>query len=223
MHSRVRSGLRGEVVSCAHVPTAPSRITDKLLDCQDPQSGKGGEKPAHDETLFIIIHQTYELWFKQVLHEVKSVIDIFHQVCRRCRVVYLLRCSSVRAHLHCSCAARSLHLATLLIWCVFASLTQDYVPERDLGTALARLRRVTRIQKILNEQVGILQTMLPHDFLEFRKLLVPASGFQSVQFRILENRLGIPAGHRLKYQKTNYTKYFTEEHQVGRERCCVVL
>ncbi|HEX6203195.1 MAG TPA: tryptophan 2,3-dioxygenase family protein [Thermoanaerobaculia bacterium] len=39
---------------------------DELLDLQTPASG--GEE--HDEMLFIVIHQVYELWFKQVLHEV---------------------------------------------------------------------------------------------------------------------------------------------------------
>lgn len=37
----------------------------KLLSMQKPRSNP----PEHDETLFIIIHQTYELWFKQLLHE----------------------------------------------------------------------------------------------------------------------------------------------------------
>ena len=38
---------------------------DKLLGLQEPRS----DPPEHDETLFIIIHQVYELWFKQLLHE----------------------------------------------------------------------------------------------------------------------------------------------------------
>ena len=41
---------------------------DELLDLQKPESD--GE---HDEMLFIIIHQTYELWFKQMLHEIAEV------------------------------------------------------------------------------------------------------------------------------------------------------
>jgi tryptophan 2,3-dioxygenase len=32
---------------------------------------------AHDEMLFIIIHQAYELWFKQIIHELKSIHGIF--------------------------------------------------------------------------------------------------------------------------------------------------
>lgn len=51
---------------------------DKILNAQDIESAKHGH-PAHDETLFIIIHQTYELWFKQILHEVSSVAQIFNK------------------------------------------------------------------------------------------------------------------------------------------------
>ena len=47
---------------------------DKLLDCQDPESLRLGRE-AHDEHLFIIIHQTYELWFKQIRHEMALVLD----------------------------------------------------------------------------------------------------------------------------------------------------
>ena len=51
---------------------------DKILDAQHPVSKeKGGE--AHEEMLFIIIHQTYELWFKQILHEVKSIMNLFKE------------------------------------------------------------------------------------------------------------------------------------------------
>ncbi len=42
---------------------------DELLALQRPRSGEPGGEPEHDEILFIVIHQVYELWFKQVLHE----------------------------------------------------------------------------------------------------------------------------------------------------------
>lgn len=45
---------------------------DQLLDLQHPLS----DGPEHDELLFIIIHQTYELWFKQILHEVDRVVEL---------------------------------------------------------------------------------------------------------------------------------------------------
>src|SRR2546427_10064222 len=42
---------------------------EKLLSLQKPRSSP----PEHDETLFIIIHQTYELWVKQLLHEFEKI------------------------------------------------------------------------------------------------------------------------------------------------------
>lgn len=55
------------------------------------------------------------------------------------------------------------------------------------------------------EQVTILETMTPLDFMAFRDLLCPASGFQSLQFRLLENKLGVRQELRVKY---NYLKIF---------------
>jgi len=51
---------------------------DKILDAQHLISDKKGGA-AHEEMLFIIIHQTYELWFKQILHEVGSAMDLFRK------------------------------------------------------------------------------------------------------------------------------------------------
>jgi tryptophan 2,3-dioxygenase len=45
---------------------------DRILDAQKPWSGQGSE-PAHDEMLFIVFHQTYELWFRQVLFELDDI------------------------------------------------------------------------------------------------------------------------------------------------------
>ena len=49
---------------------------DRLLSAQAPESAKQG-RPAHDELLFIIVHQAYELWFKQILHEMGRIDGIF--------------------------------------------------------------------------------------------------------------------------------------------------
>ncbi len=51
---------------------------DKILTAQQPESALHGEE-AHDEMLFIIVHQAYELWFKQMAHEMQSVINILNQ------------------------------------------------------------------------------------------------------------------------------------------------
>lgn len=130
----------------------------QILSAQNRVSEKAG-RPAHDEMLFIIIHQAYELWFKQVLFEMDSVLDIF---------------------------------------------SQASVPERSMGTAVGRLQRVTEILRLLNDQVKILETMTPGDFLDFRDLVTPASGFQSLQFRLLEIKLGLELPQRMTYQDQPY-------------------
>ena len=54
-----------------------------------------------------------------------------------------------------------------------------------------RLSRVVMILKLMVDQIHVLETMTPQDFLDFRAYLSHASGFQSLQFRLLENKLGI--------------------------------
>ncbi len=108
----------------------------QLLDAQHLES----DPPAHDELLFITIHQVYELWFKQLLHEVEAARD-----------------------------AMSGGVAGGRLW-----------------WAQHLLARVHVIERVLVQQVDVLETMTPQDFLEFRQRLAPASGFQSVQFRELE-------------------------------------
>ena len=49
---------------------------DEILNAQTLRSA-ALEKPAHEEMLFIIVHQVYELWFKQIIHELESVIEVF--------------------------------------------------------------------------------------------------------------------------------------------------
>jgi tryptophan 2,3-dioxygenase len=135
---------------------------NKLLDTQLPKSKELENNEAHDETLFIIVHQVYELWFKQILHELKSIVEMF---------------------------------------------SGKTVQEKDLTTVVARLERITKIQALLVDQLGVIETMTPMDFLEFRDLLVPASGFQSVQFREIEVLMGL---------KTNNRKEVDREYFLGR-------
>ena len=140
---------------------------DRLLQSQSLKSSEVGEM-VHDEMLFIIIHQTYELWFKQILHELNSILNMFKG---------------------------------------------NYVQEENIGTVVARLDRIIEIQKLLIDQVGILETMTPMDFLEFRDLLTPASGFQSVQFRDIENKLGLDPDSRVRFGKQSYDKYLDKSDQ----------
>ena len=109
----------------------------ELLDLQLPQS-----KPAaHDETLFIIVHQAFELWFRETIFELETVRDLMY--------------------------------------------SQDTQRARHL------LHRVHTIERLMIEQLEVLETMSPQDFLEFRSNLNPASGFQSVQFREIEFLCGL--------------------------------
>lgn len=109
----------------------------ELLTLQEARS----DPAQHDETLFIVIHQVYELWFKQLLHEVDAVL----------------------AHLRAD----------------------------EVLAASRLLRRCTEIQRVLIAQIKVLETMTPMDFLAFRDHIMPASGFQSVQFRELEAVSGL--------------------------------
>ena len=118
---------------------------DRLLSAQELESESQGHA-VHDEMLFIVVHQAYELWFKQILWELDDLLRIFGK---------------------------------------------DQVDETDMGTAHARLRRIVEIETVLIQQIDVLETMTPLDFLDFRDLLFPASGFQSVQFRMVENKLGM--------------------------------
>lgn len=139
---------------------------DRILNSQSPESDKQGIT-AHDEMLFIIIHQAYELWFKQLHHEIDSVLEIMDR----------------------------------------PSLNDN---SPDLEMIVHRLRRSVAIQKLLVSQIDIMETMTPMDFLDFRDMLRPASGFQSWQFKELEAKLGLKFEQR--HGKEYYTSQLREEH-----------
>ena len=83
-----------------------------------------------------------------------------------------------------------------------------------MQTIVHRLQRIKEIWKLLTDQFLVLETMTPQEFLGFRDFLTPASGFQSVQFRLVENRLGLTVEHRLQYQRAPYTDALLPEHKV---------
>ncbi len=126
---------------------------DKILNAQQLESDRTDREHAHDEMLFIIIHQSYELWFKQVLYEVGTVLDVMGQ-----------------------------------------PDIKDSSP--DLFIVNHRLKRVNIIFHTLIGKIDILETMTPLDFLDFRNMLRPASGFQSIQFKLLEGLLGLRMENR---------------------------
>jgi tryptophan 2,3-dioxygenase len=107
---------------------------DLLLAAQQPLSRH------HDELLFIIQHQTSELWMRLLIHELESA------------------CGNLAAD--------------------------------RMNVALKDLARVKHIQRQLFEQWAVLETLTPSEYADFRDLLSQASGFQSLQYRIIEFRLG---------------------------------
>ena len=109
---------------------------DQLLSAQRPLS----EPPHHDEMLFIVQHQTSELWLKLLIHELTAATG---------------------------------HLRHDQVW--------------QFGKVAARCKRVL---DQLTGQWSVLETLTPSEYMEFRDVLGPSSGFQSLQYRMVEFLLG---------------------------------
>ena len=125
------------------IPDLTDRMTytgylqlDRLLSAQNPLSSP----QHHDEMLFIIQHQTTELWFKLVLHELRAAIE--------------------------------------------------HIRADRLSPCFKILARVKHIQAQLVSQWAVLATLTPTEYMQFRYVLGPASGFQSPQYRLVEFVLG---------------------------------
>jgi tryptophan 2,3-dioxygenase len=116
---------------------------ERLLSAQHPRS----RPEHHDELLFIVQHQTSELWMKLIIHELDAVLR--------------------------------------------------FLAADDLGPAQKGLARVKQIQRQLFEQWGVLATLTPSEYVKFRGVLGDASGFQSLQYRIIEFQLGNKNRHML--------------------------
>jgi tryptophan 2,3-dioxygenase len=98
------------------------------------------QPPHHDEMLFIVQHQTSELWLKLLIHELTAATD---------------------------------HLRNDRVW--------------QFGKVVARCKRVL---DQLTAQWSVLETLTPSEYMEFRDMLGPSSGFQSLQYRMVEFLLG---------------------------------
>jgi len=152
-------------------PAGPGEITyasylrlGDILSAQKPESERL-DVEAHDEMLFIVVHQTYELWFKQILHELDRVQD---------------------------------------------DLSREPVEDWRLARIVHSLNRVREILKLGVHQIDVLETMTPQDFLDFRGLLSTSSGFQSLQFRLIETRLGLASSRRLLFDGKPVDADFSE-------------
>ena len=108
---------------------------DQLLSAQQPLS------ELHDEMLFIVIHQTKELWMKEMLHELVLAVEL--------------------------------------------------IGEDRFAEGYKAMARIGRIQAVMTLSWDVLSTLTPVDYLKFRDVLGTSSGFQSVQFREIEYRLGL--------------------------------
>jgi tryptophan 2,3-dioxygenase len=115
---------------------------ERLLGSQQPLSFE------HDEMLFIIVHQTSELWMRLFRHELDGVL---------------------------------------------ACIQRD-----DLDSSFKMLGRISRVQNQLLSTWDVLSTMTPFEYSAFRNDLGRSSGFQSVQYRILEFMLGNKNAELLK-------------------------
>ncbi|XP_054886940.1 tryptophan 2,3-dioxygenase A-like [Poeciliopsis prolifica] len=135
---------------------------DKITTAQVLQSELQGNK-IHDEHLFIVTHQAYELWFKQILFEIDSVREIF-----------------ISGHVR---------------------------DERNMLKVNTRIHRIVMIFRLLVDQFAVLETMTALDFFDFRTYLIPASGFESLQFRLLENKIGVQDNLRVPYNRRHYKDY----------------
>ncbi|WP_147654104.1 tryptophan 2,3-dioxygenase [Vulcaniibacterium gelatinicum] len=109
---------------------------DRLLSAQQPLT----DPPHHDEMLFIIQHQTSELWLKLLIHELTAAV---------------------------------------------AHLRADRISRFDKVAA-----RCKRVLDQLTAQWSVLETLTPSEYMEFRDVLGPSSGFQSLQYRMVEFLLG---------------------------------
>lgn len=118
---------------------------DQLLSAQAPLS----DPPHHDELLFIIQHQTSELWFKLAIHEIRAGME--------------------------------------------------FLKNDDLEPCFKIIARVKNIQTQLYNQWSVLSTLTPTEYAQFRGVLGPASGFQSLQYRIVEFLLGAKDRRMLQF------------------------
>src|SRR5687767_8167676 len=137
------------------------RVQD-LINLQDYLS----DPAHHDAFLFIPVHHAYELWFKQVLHEIDAAIM--------------------------------------------------FLEEDRLPVATRAVNRIVDIEKLLVQQIHILESMTPISFLAFRDQLNPASGFQSMQFREIEFSSGLKDERILREFETDQFAFERLQYRLDR-------
>ncbi|KAA0201611.1 hypothetical protein HAZT_HAZT010954 [Hyalella azteca] len=179
----------------------------KILNAQRLESEADGHK-VHDEHLFIIIHQAYELWFKQIIYEVDSVREIFsvEEVDERKMLEIIKRIHRVTLILKVT--------KTMVLWKLQVPLYRYVTVTSNRKSHKNKFYLWMSIPvQLCVDQFLILETMTPLDFMEFRDYLSPASGFQSFQFRLLENKLGVKSEHRVRFNQEHYMKVFGDHKE----------
>lgn len=152
---------------------------DKLLSCQRPPSFESTDNDDqrelihHEEQLFIVMHQTIELWFGMAISDLELARDLIGR----------------------------------------PSSDDKQVPEEDIPKVCTLLERNSELFKLLTSQFTIIETMAPLNFLKFRDQLIPASGFQSWQFREVEVLAGLAEGERINFEGKPYFSEMPEEHR----------
>jgi len=132
---------------------------ERILEAQKPLTYE------HDEMMFIIVHQTSELWMRLMLHELRAVLE---------------------------CVRRD-----------------------DLDPSFRMLARISHVQSQLIATWDVLSTLTPFDYATFRNALGRSSGFQSVQYRLLEFSLGNKHAQMLEVHKRDPKAHETLERALA--------
>lgn len=131
-------------VACSHALERPATTyrsllaLDSLLDLQPPF---GPPDTALEQHFFVVLHQSFELWFKQIIQDVDAAI---------------------------------------------ADLERGAVGRQE---ATRKLRRVVAVERMLIQQMRLMSQLDRDAFLSFRNVLGRASGAESTQFRVIQERL----------------------------------
>jgi tryptophan 2,3-dioxygenase len=166
---------------------------NKVLDSQTLLSAKHdlNKQAVHDEHLFIIIHQSRQrtrTTYFRLSYVCVCIIDFLGFELWFKQIIWEI--DSLRA--------------------IFGSAIID---ETHMFVSINRLQRCVQIWQLLCNQISILETMTPLDFMEFRAYLSPASGFQSLQFRLIENKLGLMEKARVLYNQLSYKNAFPSSRE----------
>ena len=140
-----------------HWDLGTSRSYGEYLQLQALLSAQKPVSDAHDEMLFIIVHQVSELWIRLYLHELEFV--------------------------------------------------QQCVLRDDLDPSFKALQRIAKVQTQLFGVWEVLATMTPSDYTAFRNSLGRSSGFQSLQYRLLEFALGNKNAETIRVHQRDPDEY----------------